>query len=194
MLADGAVPRVTVGTDYALSTLSSTFPKTLANNIAFLFTNVLSPFHWNFSRDALPDVLRDAPLFFFNNPIALQREYLKLKDDPTMERRRADLRNAVKASEQNAIQMLVLLFDWLDGLEPQPTTAMDPNVAKEAKHPPVSSSTCSYLASRSNLILAVNQEPPSDHTDKATLLQRIGKFLTRTVEKSRKTWKRRWGP
>jgi len=98
-----------------------------------------------------------------------------------MERRRTDLRNAVKASEQNAFQMLVSLFDWLDGLEPQPMT-----MAKGEKYLPVSSSTCLHLFWRSSLILAVNQEPPSNHTDKSTLLQRIGKFLTRTgeIEKS----------
>jgi len=49
VLANGTVPRITLGTDYALSTLFSIFPKTLANNIGFIFTNVSSPLHWNFS-------------------------------------------------------------------------------------------------------------------------------------------------
>ena len=39
-----------------------------------------------------------------------------------MRKRRVDLRNDVKAGEQNALEMLVELFDWLDGLEPQGTT------------------------------------------------------------------------
>jgi len=39
-----------------------------------------------------------------------------------MEKRIADLRNRVKTAEQNAFQMLVELFDWLDSLEPQRTT------------------------------------------------------------------------
>ena len=30
--------------------------------------------------------------------------------------------NAMKSSERKALKMLVALFDWLDGLEPQPTT------------------------------------------------------------------------
>ena len=30
--------------------------------------------------------------------------------------------NAVKPGEQNALEMLVKLFDWLDGLEPRGTT------------------------------------------------------------------------
>jgi len=39
-----------------------------------------------------------------------------------MKKGRADLRKAVKAAEQDALEMLVDLFDWLDGLKPQPTT------------------------------------------------------------------------
>ena len=126
ILANGTVPRVTVGTDYALSTLSAIFPKSLASNTAFMFTNVLSPLHWNFSGDSIPDDLKHAPYFLLNNPVALQKKYFKLKDDPNMKKTTVDLRKAVKASEQNAMGMVVELFDWLDGLEPQPTIGIFP--------------------------------------------------------------------
>jgi len=173
VLANGTVPRVTVGTDYALSTLSAIFPLTLANNIAFIFTNVSSSLHWNFSRDTVPDVLTHAPQFLLNNPIALQRKYLRLKDDPNMKKERVSFRNAVKAGEENALEMLVDLFDWLDGLEPQPTTEIAPlndksrNVTvitasthapiaqvapKKAKHSAVSCSAYLHLVWYSNLI------------------------------------------
>jgi hypothetical protein len=122
VLANGAVPDVTVGSSYALSTLSAIFPKSLARNTAFMFTNVSDPLHWNFSRDTLPDVLTDAPRFLLNNPVALQREYSKLKDNPAMNNERARLRSVMKVAEQNALEMLVDLFDWLGGLEPQSTT------------------------------------------------------------------------
>ena len=122
VLVNGTVPRVTVGTDYALSTLSTILPKSFAGNTAFMFTNVSNPPHWNFSGDTLPDVLRDAPQFLLNNPVALQRKYSKLKDIPNMNKERANLRNEVKAGEQNALETLVHLFDWLDGLTPQPMT------------------------------------------------------------------------
>ena len=91
-----------------------------------MFTNVSSPLHWNFSGDTIPDSLKDAPYFLLNNPVALQRKYLKLKDDPNMKKTSADLRKAVKAGEENAMGMLVELFDWLDGLEPQPIMGMVP--------------------------------------------------------------------
>src|SRR5258706_2205973 len=120
--ANGTVPRVTVGTDYALSTLSAMFPKAMNHNVSFMFTNVLSALHWNFSLETVPSELRGAPQFLLNNPIALQRKYLKLKYDPKMKKRSAGLRKDVQAGEQNALEMLVGLFDWLDSLEPQGTT------------------------------------------------------------------------
>jgi hypothetical protein len=169
VLTNGTVPRITVGTDYALSTLSAIFPKTLAKNIAFVFTNVSSPLHWNFSGDSIPDVLKDAPQFFLNNPIALHRKYNKLKDDPSTRKVRADFRNAVKAGEQDALEMLVDLFDWLYDLEQQPTTGivshyekrqnnpvvdtlapMYPKSTEKAKGSHVSRSSCFHLALESH--------------------------------------------
>jgi hypothetical protein len=113
VLANGAVPRLTVGSDYALvPTLSAIFPKSLARNTAFLFTNVENPLHWNFSRDTLPGVLKTAPQFLLNNPIALQMEYSKFKDNPNMNNEKARLRNVMRVAKQNALEMLVDLFDW----------------------------------------------------------------------------------
>ena len=83
---------------------------------------------------------------------------------------RAPFRKEVKARQEDALDMLVDLLDWLDGLEPQPTTIgnattiiadpytstyppMDQAVSKGAEHPAVSSSTCLHLTRRSNLIL-----------------------------------------
>ena len=122
ILANGTIERITAGTDYALSTLSAIFPKSLAENIAFMFTNVPSPLAWNFSQDTVPRVLKDAPQFLLDNPIALQRKYLKLKDNPSMKKVEKDMRNHLKAGEQKALEMLVQLFDWLDACKPQPTT------------------------------------------------------------------------
>ena len=133
ILVNGTVPRLTVGTDYALSTLSAMFPQSLAYNIAFMFTNVMSPLHWNFCDETLPNALKNAPQFLINNPIALQKKYLKLKDRPNVKKGGTDLRKAVKAAEQDALIMLVDLFDWLDGLEGQQRTRIaekiDPKIA-----------------------------------------------------------------
>ena len=123
ILANGTV-RATVGPDYALSALSAIFPKSLASNTAFVFTNVLSPLSCNFSGDTIPPGFKDAPLFFLNNPVALQKKYLQFKDDPGMKEIKEDMRNAVISSEKKALGTLVELFDWLDGLEPQSTMTM----------------------------------------------------------------------
>ena len=122
ILANGTVPRVTVGTDYAMSTLSAIFPKSLAENIAFVFTNVPSPLSWNFSTDTIPDSLRDAEQFLLDNPVALQKKYLVLKGDANKKKVRMVMRKAVQAGEERALEMVVKLFDWLDGLGSQPTT------------------------------------------------------------------------
>lgn len=112
ILADGIVPRISVETDYTFSALSAIFPQTLTNNIAFLFTNVQNPQSWRFSQETDLGVLKDAPLFLLDNPIALRNRFM---DDP-------DMGEMVKVCEQRALEMLVNLFDWLDGLEPQPAT------------------------------------------------------------------------
>ena len=122
ILANGSVPRLTVSMDYALSTLSTLFPKTLAKNIAFLFTNSMSFLNFNVHKDAIPDILKYAPQFLFSNPIPLQKKFLELKDGPTKKKMRREMQNTVKSAEQTALEMLVELFDWLDGLEPQSTT------------------------------------------------------------------------
>ena len=122
ILANGSVPRITVGMDYALSALSALFPKTLAKNIAFLFTNSSTYLSLNFAQDAIPEILKDAPQFLLDNPIALQKKFRGLKDDPNKKKLGKEMQKEVKNAEQRALEMLVNLFDWLDDLEPQPTT------------------------------------------------------------------------
>ena len=108
--------------DYALSALSALFPKTLAKNIAFLFSNSPTYLSLNFAQDAIPEILKGAPQFLLDNPISLQKRLLGFKDDLNKKKRKRETQKEVKNAEQRALEMLVDLFDWLDGLEPQPTT------------------------------------------------------------------------
>ena len=126
VLVNGTVPCVTVGTDAALSILPAIFPYAVTNNLAFLSTNVPSSLYLRFPKHTLPGFLKDAPQFLLDNPIALQKQYLKIKDDPNMKMRRADFHKAVKTSEQDALEMLVDFFDRLDGLEPQSIAGIVP--------------------------------------------------------------------
>ena len=125
VLANGTLPSISVGTHYALSTLTSILPDTMANNIAFVLTNVSNPLYQNFSAETLPDVFKGAPQFLLDDPIPLQRMYLRLKDVPEMKERRAGMRETVKTSKENALETLVELFNWLGGLEQQPTTEVE---------------------------------------------------------------------
>ena len=120
ILANGSIPRISVSMDYTFTTLSTLFHKSLANNIAFLLSNVPNEICLNFPDEAIPEVLKRAPKFLINNPIALQKNYLKQKDSMN-ERTAEKSEEFVKDAEQDALEMLVELFDWLDGLEPQPT-------------------------------------------------------------------------
>ena len=121
ILANGDAPRVRVGPDDALFIYSTMFPTSVAPNIALIFTKVVSPPHWDFSLETIPFDFRGAPRFLLNNPIALKKQYHRLKGDPKEVKKAAVLGNAVKPGEENALKMLVKLFDWLDGLEPRET-------------------------------------------------------------------------
>ncbi|KAK2459485.1 hypothetical protein APHAL10511_008500 [Amanita phalloides] len=124
ILANGTVPRLGVATDYALSTLSSIFPRTLADNIGILFTNVSSPLSWNFDQNSLPDVLRgkEDNQWLLDNPLAMWNKYVQICARPNVSRRVSkSLLKAVGEGHQKALEELSTLFDWIDGLKPQPT-------------------------------------------------------------------------
>jgi len=123
VLANGTVPRLNVGTYSALSALSAIFSRTQFKPVAFLLTNTSNPLYQNFSGDSLLEGLKDVPQFLLNNPIALQRKYLEFKDKggPKTRGQMRDFRESVKGSEQDALEVLVDIFDWLDSLEPQLT-------------------------------------------------------------------------
>ena len=122
VLGNGTVPRITAGTDYALSTLSAIFLRPLVDNIALVFTNVPNTPAWNFSEYTIRDVLKDAEKFLFDNPVARQENYLMAKGDTSPEKFRMRMRKEVLETEERALEMLVELFDWLDGLRSHPST------------------------------------------------------------------------
>jgi len=95
--------------DYTYSNLSTIFPKTLVNNTAFVFTNAQNPWFRRECQRYAPGALKSSPVFLLDNPILEQFE-----DSNPMK--------TVKDREQEALEMLVELFNWMDGLEPQPAT------------------------------------------------------------------------
>ncbi|KAF8316233.1 hypothetical protein F5887DRAFT_1167471 [Amanita rubescens] len=74
----------------------------LADNIGIVFTNVSSPDDWNFDQNSLPDVLR------------ARYENQWLLDNPM---------EMLRKRHQAALEEIcsLLIFDWLDDHDPQPT-------------------------------------------------------------------------
>ena len=125
ILANGTQPRLGTATDYVLSTLSAIFPRTLADNIGILFTNVSSTLDFNFDPQSLPPVLRDREdnRWFINNPLAMWNRYKEKQRQQTASTRRlqSSLLNAIHAAYRNTLEELCSMFDWLDDRDPQPT-------------------------------------------------------------------------
>ncbi|KIJ66943.1 hypothetical protein HYDPIDRAFT_26360 [Hydnomerulius pinastri MD-312] len=117
ILANGTVPRLGVVTDYVLSFASSMFPNTLAKNIGFLFTNVSSPLNWYLDADSLPDVWRHKPMYLLDNPVAMQRKLLYLKqkmeaNDEVDQHPLKSLDASIQESHKKALEALVKIFSW----------------------------------------------------------------------------------
>ena len=123
IITNGTVERLSTGIDYALTTLSALFPRTLATNMAFVFTNTPNLLSWNLNKETVAEVLKDAPRFFLDNPCALQKNHLELRNDRKVKqmKRQRIMREFMENSEKGALDTLVELFDWLNGLTSQPT-------------------------------------------------------------------------
>ncbi len=126
ILANGTQPRLGVATDYVLSTLSSIFPRSLADNIGIVFTNVSSPDHWNFDQNSLPDVLRARyeNQWLLDNPLSLWKKNQEMQSQPqtrVTKRFRDNPMDMLRKRHQAALEEMCSLFDWLDDRDPQPT-------------------------------------------------------------------------
>lgn len=122
ILANGTVPRLGVATDYALTTLMSIFPRTLAQNITILFTNVTDVMNVNFEHETLPSSISRDHLLYLNNPLAMQKSLEKMRKQKKLTSQQLQKsRRSIQEAEGAALDTLVDMFDWLDGLEPQPT-------------------------------------------------------------------------
>ena len=123
ILANGTVPRLGVATDYALSTLSSIFPRTLAATLGSCSRTFQAPFPGILTR-TLPDVLRnrDDNQWLLDNPLAMWNKYQEMKTQPKVSKKKlTHHRNDVEEGYQRALEEISTIFDWLDVLEPQPT-------------------------------------------------------------------------
>lgn len=120
IVANGTTPRLGCTSDYAISTLTSILPRSLANNISIFFTHVSTPLAWSFDPDILPVELRHTKRFLLENPIAMRKKYLAVAQQEDLELLE-ELEKAVNQSHRTALKALVNMFNWLDTVQPEPT-------------------------------------------------------------------------
>jgi GTP-binding protein EngB required for normal cell division len=125
IMANGTLERVGPGVDYALHTLSTMFPRSIVNNIGFIFTNVPDALSFNFQSNTLPEELRNAERWTLQNPVA---QFVKYKEAtsgnsprPPSEAQLRALRKLLNTNFATTMETLNEFFTWLDKRKAQPT-------------------------------------------------------------------------
>jgi AIG1 family len=128
IMANGTLERVGPGVEYALHTLSTMFPRSIVNNIGFMFTNVPDALSFNFQSNTLPEELRNAERWTIQNPVAQFVKYQEAKSNNSRRRQsEPQLRALQRLLHSNfAITMETLncFFVWLDERKAQPTNTI----------------------------------------------------------------------
>lgn len=124
IVANGTTERLQVATDYAVTTLASIFPRSIADNIAIMFTMVANPMSFNFQLESLPDSLRKSETYTLDNPIALMKRYKEFEQKPAYHKQLPKLKKMVMDAHNAAEETFEEFFDWLDKRTVQPTSAI----------------------------------------------------------------------
>jgi tRNA U34 5-carboxymethylaminomethyl modifying GTPase MnmE/TrmE len=122
VMANGTVERLGIATDYALETIAAMFPRSIAENIGFLFTNVADILSFNFQTDSLPEAVRDAEIWTMQNPVAQYVRYTRSIIGKKPAKQLSHMRKLIETSYENTMEMLDGFFEWIDARAVQPTT------------------------------------------------------------------------
>ncbi|KAG8738667.1 hypothetical protein FRC10_006614 [Ceratobasidium sp. 414] len=125
IMANGTVERLTVVTDYTLNIICSMFPRTIIDNIGFIFTNC-DPLTFNFDHESLQPELRDSPSWVIQNPLAMLKNY----NTPRVNRRFSANQiqkqmDQVTAGYDETVETVNEWLDWLDSRQIQTTIEID---------------------------------------------------------------------
>ena len=123
IVANGTTERLQAATDYAVTTLASIFPRSIADNIAILFTMVSHPMACNFQLESLPESLRNSEKYTLDNPIALMKRYREFEQQAQY-KHLPRLFKIVNDAHNNAVDTLADFFDWLDKRTVQRTASI----------------------------------------------------------------------
>jgi ABC-type oligopeptide transport system ATPase subunit len=124
ILANGTVERLGAATEYTLSVITSMFPRSIIENIGFVFTNsdILT---WNFKMDSLQPELRKSRYWLIQNPLALHKNYKKVEEDNGAGPLLNAMRLKLEGTYTEAVMILNDLLGWLDDCDTQPTKEID---------------------------------------------------------------------
>lgn len=137
VLANGTQERLGVATEYALSAIGSMFPRSIAGNIAFMFTHVADPLSMNFSSSSLPSGFTSANMWTIQNPIAQFVKYKEYISADTTQVQQEHLWNVLLRNYDQTVCTLTAFLKRVDACKAQPTKAIqelfDMTMAIESK-------------------------------------------------------------
>jgi energy-coupling factor transporter ATP-binding protein EcfA2 len=121
VMANGTVEQLGVATDYALNTISAMFPRSIVDNIGFLFTNVDTILSFNFQMSTLPEEVRSAQIWTIQNPLALYMRYQENVGAHVPENQLVSLRHLMGSNYDRTVDTIQSLMQWVDARATQPT-------------------------------------------------------------------------
>ncbi|KAF8830475.1 hypothetical protein HHX47_DHR2000783 [Lentinula edodes] len=122
ILACGHVPRLGLSTHYTMNALSNMLPKSLSDNVAFIFTMVSSTLMLSFDTNWLPQELRTTHTCSIDNSSKLWFKYQKrLREEPSLEEDLREEMNEISHRFERATKTLSQFFQYLDKRKVQPT-------------------------------------------------------------------------
>jgi hypothetical protein len=124
IMANGTVERVGPGVEYALHTLAAMFPRSISDNIGFMFTNVPDALSFNFQPDTLPKEIRNAEVWTIQNPVAQHSKYEEAKTHGHTPVNLEKMAKLLQNSYVTTMETLNEFFSWLDKRKSQPTNAI----------------------------------------------------------------------
>ncbi|KAJ3754883.1 hypothetical protein EV360DRAFT_15756, partial [Lentinula raphanica] len=122
ILSFGGFYRLSLGVQFSLTTISSMFPHSITNNIAFVLTMVFDPTTIGFKRSYLPVELKDAKVWDINNPFPLWMKYQKrIAENPRTlpEEFLEDMNDTIRQDYPRTLTTLSEVFQFLDKCEVQ---------------------------------------------------------------------------
>ncbi|CAE6467131.1 unnamed protein product [Rhizoctonia solani] len=110
IMSNGTTERLGPTTDYTLKVLMTLFPRSILENIGFIFTHVDS-LSFNFQKDSLPPQLRKAQFWLIQNPLALLVKHNSMIQNETRNTRQ--VRQDIKTIERTYEDTIETLNEWL---------------------------------------------------------------------------------